>query len=125
VQSRCGTELSATGSEAFEVSKANMHLSFGILFRHCFSHSFIIPLTEDPRQSRVFQSMFIINLLHWIFVLLSITVTHSLFIFYYSSTCFGLTWPSSGVIVYSPEAECVTSTDKRTNIQCKTNVTGC
>jgi hypothetical protein len=35
---------------------------------------------------------------------LSINVTHSLFIFYYSSTCFGLTRPSSGVIVYSPEA---------------------
>jgi hypothetical protein len=42
--------------------------------------------------------------LHWIFVLLSINVTHSIFIFYYSSTCFCLTRPSSGVIVYSPEA---------------------
>jgi hypothetical protein len=41
--------------------------------------------------------------LHLIFVLLSINVTF-IFIFYYSSTCFGLTRPSSGVIVYSPEA---------------------
>jgi hypothetical protein len=30
--------------------------------------------------------------------------TFTFFIFYYSSTCFGLTWPSSGVTVYSPKA---------------------
>jgi hypothetical protein len=44
------------------------------------------------------------NIRYGIFVLLSINVTHSLFIFYYSSTCFGLTRLSSSVIVYSPEA---------------------
>jgi hypothetical protein len=63
------------------------------------------PTLDDIRSSfiREFRSN-TKKFLHWIFVLLSINVTHSLFIFYYSSTCFGLTRPSSGVIVYSPEA---------------------
>jgi hypothetical protein len=71
--------------------------------------------------------------LHLIFVLLSINVTFTFY--YYSSTCFGLTRPSSGVTVYSPEAGAllcqrfayvrVPAKDKRTNIKCKTNVTGC
>jgi hypothetical protein len=89
-----------TDSKGTETSRFPHFL--GNRFRWRWGWHLYTRVTFQVQKYSWYSFLLWVLLYYWIFVLLSVNVTHSLLIFYYSSTCFGLTRPSSGVIEYSP-----------------------